>query len=720
MAMEHPKKRPVEIDDLYRIRLVSDPQVSPDGATIAFVLTRLRQQKDDYAANIWLVPTDGSTSPRKFTGSDGRDTSPRWSPNGEELAFVSTRSGKPQIWVIPTGGGEARKLTRLKHGVQEIEWSPGGEWIAFTAKVEGDSEAGGHSKESNGESHPDNSENRDPGNASEEGLTSPQARTAGEWEEDDQDEESEEKGDKGKDKSKDGVRLIERLHYKADGVGYLDGRSHLFVVKARGGKVVQITQGEWDVSTPRWSPDGRIAYLTNKEADSDYRNIQDVFVVNIDDTGKPSDSTQATRHNLSIRGMDWLPDGDGFCVLGHQRLDEAAYGSNVQVWHVGMDGEARNMTEGWNRSASADLLTDLRSGVGALRPRFSPDGRLAYFMGMWGGSVRLFSVPLSGGDVREAVGGDRMLLNFDLSPHGLVFGASTAAHPNDLYFASWDGSGERQLTDVNRDLLVRLDVPISHEFWVKREDGTRLQGWYLLPPGFENGKHYPALLQIHGGPHTAYGSAYFHEFQVFAAQGFVVIYANPRGSQGYGQEFADAILSGWGGVDYDDLMACLDYVIGLGFVDADRLGVGGGSYGGYMSAWMIGQTQRFKAAVASRLVSNLYSAWGNGDFTWKLWNWEFQGTPQERYQLYIERSPVQHAPSINTPLLLTHAADDLRCNLEQAEQMYVALKVQKKPVKLAIFPSGGHDLSRAGKPSLRTERLRQIAQWYDIYLKPDV
>jgi dipeptidyl aminopeptidase/acylaminoacyl peptidase len=204
---------------------------------------------------------------------------------------------------------------------------------------------------------------------------------------------------------------------------------------------------------------------------------------------------------------------------------------------------------------------------------------------------------------------------------------------------------------------------------------------------------------------------------VLAAGGYVVIYTNPRGSQGYGQAFADAIADDWGGVDYDDLMACLDHVIGLGFVDVARLGVGGGSYGGYMSAWIVGHTDRFKAAVASRLVSNLYSAWGNGDFTWLLWNWEMHGMPQERTDLYVERSPVQHARNINTPLLLTHAEDDLRCNLEQAEQMYMALKVQKKPVKMVLFPSGGHDVSRTGKPSIRVARLKHISEWFDTYLQ---
>ncbi|MDQ6693250.1 MAG: prolyl oligopeptidase family serine peptidase, partial [Chloroflexota bacterium] len=200
--------------------------------------------------------------------------------------------------------------------------------------------------------------------------------------------------------------------------------------------------------------------------------------------------------------------------------------------------------------------------------------------------------------------------------------------------------------------------------------------------------------------------------------GYIVMYANPRGSVGYGQKFADAIISDWGGVDYDDLLACVDHAISLGFVDQERLGVAGGSYGGYMTTWIIGHTQRFKAAVASRMVSNLYSAWGSGDFTWQLWNWEMGGTPQERTALYLERSPITYVQDMHTPLLITHAVDDLRTSIEQGDQMYTALKVLKRNVKMVRIPSGGHDVSRTGKPTLRVERMQHILDWFDQYL-PD-
>jgi dipeptidyl aminopeptidase/acylaminoacyl peptidase len=244
----------------------------------------------------------------------------------------------------------------------------------------------------------------------------------------------------------------------------------------------------------------------------------------------------------------------------------------------------------------------------------------------------------------------------------------------------------------------------------------KVHGWIMLPPGYMAGEKRPLVLEIHGGPHLSYGSAYVHEFQVLAAQGYIVLYTNPRGSQGYGQAYSDAIRNDWGGIDYDDIMACLDYAIEQGNVDGNRLGVAGGSYGGYMTTWAIGHTDRFKAAVASRMVSNLYSAWGSGDFTWMLWNWELEGTPQERTALYLERSPVTYVEQMRTPLLITHAEDDLRTAIEQSEQLYVALKLLKREVKMVRFPSGGHDISRTGKPSLRVQRLEHICGWFGEHL----
>ena len=700
-------KRNVEIDDLYRFRLLSEPQLSPDGRLIAYVQTRLRKKKNDYAANIWLAASDGSSEPRRFTGSDARDGSPRWSPKGDELAFISTRSGKPQIWIIRLDGGEARRLTNMKRGVGDFAWSPDGRWIAFTYAVDNDEDKRRAAESAKSGTTVD-SENRPLSGVTLPDLAGP-VRGAGEWEEDEEPEtEAEDKGDHAK--------VITRLHYKADGQGLLMRRKHLFIVATRGGNPRQLTEGDWDVAQPVWSPDGRfVAFLSNQEPDADYHDIADIFTLAISSTGQAGEMRRVTNHDSAIMGMDWLPGGQGFAAFAHTRIDEGAVATNPEVWAISPEGEKRNLTEGFDRPAGAWISSDLRSGAGEFKPRISRDGATIFFRVTTEGSVHIFSVPVDGGEVSRVLGGEREILNFSLGEQTIAFIATTPDVPNDLYVADVDGAHERRLTQVNADVLGAVRLGETRSFWVDNK-GTRVQSWVVLPPGYREGEKYPLVLQIHGGPHMAYGNVYFHEFQAMAAKGTVVLYTNPRGSQGYGQEFSDAILNDWGGVDYDDLMACVDNVIGQGYVDENRMGVAGGSYGGYMTAWIIGHTDRFKAAVASRLVSNLYSAWGSGDFTWMLWNWEMQGMPQERTRLYLERSPITYAPNIHTPLLLTHAEDDLRTSIEQGEQMYMALKVLKRDVKMVRFPAGGHDVSRSGKPSLRVQRMQHIVEWFEKYL----
>src|SRR5688572_16235974 len=571
--------RKVEIEDLYRFRLLSDPQVSPDGKVAAFVLTRLRKKQDDYASNIWLVPTSGQGEARKFTGSDKRDFYPRWSPKGDELAFISTRSGKPQVWVIPIDGGEARRLTCMKRGIGEFEWSANGKWIAFTSAVDEDDGAASEPQHESAQSIADTSSkdelNREVGAVSEEGFVS-SLPPAGDWPEDENDPESGEE-------KKDRVKVTTRLRYKADGQGFLERRSHLFLIESKGGKATQLTHGDWDARSPRWSPDSTtLAYIANQEEDADYRNIQDIFLLPISDEGKAGDQSRVTNHDCSITNMDWLPSGNGFTLFAHDRVDEGMFGTNLQVWTLPLGGGPPDkLTESFDRSVGYWLNSDLRSTAGDMRPRFSRDGSLVYFMALNGGAVQIFSVPVQGGDVKQVVGGERAVLNFDVSEDAIVFAASNERLPNDLFRIGIGGNAEVALTNVNRDVLVGLKLSEPEEFKIEGPGGISIQGWLLKPPDFDISRKYPLVLQIHGGPHTSYGSAYFHEFQVLAARGYVVLYSNPRGSQGYGQEFADVIRNDWGGIDYSGIMACVDYAISQDYIDSERLGLAGGSYGGY-------------------------------------------------------------------------------------------------------------------------------------------
>ncbi|HET9517827.1 MAG TPA: hypothetical protein VFO77_08890, partial [Actinoplanes sp.] len=391
-----PRKRKIEIDDLYRFRLTMDPQVSPDGRTVAYVLTRLRKKKNDYGSNIWLVDATGDGPPRKFTASEKRDMYPRWSPAGDQLAFISTRSGKPQVWVIPTAGGEARQLTRVKRGVGQFAWSPDGRWIVFTSQVDNAQDkqraAEAKSKGKDGGSAID-SENRMPGEAGSDDMLTP-TLPPGEWDEDLEDEKDDE--DKG-----DHAYEITRVHIKAEGQGLLLRRGHAFLVPAAGGKERQITEGDWDVASPRWSPDGKyIAFLSEQEPDEGLNNISDIFVLPIADDGTLGDLRRVTNHDTVIMSLDWLPGSNGFAVLAHSRVNEGAFGTSAQVWTVSLDGQVSRLTDGWDRTAGMLINSDLWAGTGETRVRFNAEGDTAFFIGTSEGTAHIFSVPLSGGDVR--------------------------------------------------------------------------------------------------------------------------------------------------------------------------------------------------------------------------------------------------------------------------------------------------------------------------------
>lgn len=707
-------KRPTVIEDLYRIRIVGDPQVSPDGKTVAYVQTRMRKAKNDYGSNIWLAAADGSGEPRKFTNSAKRDIVPRWSPKGDEIAFLSTRSGKPQVWVIPVAGGEARQVTFAKRGAGEFAWSPDGKWIVYATQVDSELDKKWAEMDKKGpkEAPGSDSENVQPGAAGsgEGSAATPPARGAGEWDEDEEEEkDAEDKGNH--------AYVITRVHIKGEGQGLLLRRQHLFITPSTGGKAKQLTEGDWDAGGIQWSPDGKqLAYMANREEDAELCTTSDIWVMDIDGDGNKGEERRVTKHDSSIGVMHWLPSGDGFAVFAHSRLQEGALATSLQVWTIDMNGEITKLTEGLDRTVGSWVNSDLWAGNGELRPYFSKDGKTIYFVVTDYGNVHIYSVPLKGGEAKLEVGGERSILSLALGENGFVFSAAHSGHPVDIFYAPFDGSGEKRITDVNGDVEHEIDLREAKEFRITRPDGVEIQGWMLMPPGYEEGKAYPLVFQIHGGPHVSYGQGYLHEFQMLAAKGYIVMYTNPRGSQGYGQVFSDAILNDWGGVDYDDLMACVDWGIEKGYVDKDRMAVAGGSYGGYMTAWVIGHTDRFKAAVAMRPCVNLYSAWGSGDYTWALWSWEFQGTPQERTEIYLERSPITYAPKMVTPLLLTHAEDDFRVDIEQSAELYMALRTSGKTVKMVRFPSGGHDISRSGKPSLRMERMEYIAEWIEQYV----
>ncbi len=689
----------VQADDLFTLRFLSDPRISPDGQQTAFVLTTAHKDDNEYRAHIWLH-RQGHGPPRRFTNGPKRDHDPHWSPDGRLLAFVSNRTGHSEIWVIPLEGGEAARLTHTAHGAGEPRWSPDGRRLAFTTAVgEDDPAPSRHAQESDAER---------------------KAR--------------QEKAEKAE---KEQPRHITHMRYKADGQGFLVARkSHLWVMDldadgTAAGEPRQVTDGDWDDSQPAWSPDGRfLAFSTNRTPDRDLNGITDIWVVPAE--GGAGWAITASKGDGYVPA--WSPDGTWLAYIGHENRPEGGLATNHRLYVVPMGpdghptGERQDCSGQLDRTVGSHVLSDMRSGPAADPPQWTPDSAAIYYQVSDTGRCHLYRFDLAGEAAPQRVlGGDRVILNARLSTDGtrLAYDVTDLTNPGDLYTCAVLADGrtgeETRLTHVNKGYFETHTIGAVEELRFAAEDGTELQGWVMRPPGYEAGTRYPGVVEIHGGPHLLYGFTFFHEFQVLAAQGYVVFYMNPRGSQGYGEGFSMAIRDHWDDPAYGDIMAGTDALLATGTVDPANLGVTGGSYGGYMTCWIVGHTTRYKTAVAQRSLTNMISFYGSSDVGPGLDDWEFGGLfdSPDQYQHYWQVSPLAYASNVQTPLLLVHPENDLRCPVAESEQFFVALKRLGKETELVRFPGGSHGLGRGGPPVMRVQRLGVIREWFGRYLDSD-
>ncbi|MDR7484815.1 MAG: S9 family peptidase [Armatimonadota bacterium] len=672
--------RRMTIEDLLSFRWITHVATSPDGRTIVYAQEVIEDlpradgpPTPGYRSALWLVDAAGGT-PRQFTTGEARDQSPVWSPDGTRVLFLSDRGAAPSdrrppkhLWVIPVDGGEARRITQGEHGPSEAVWSPQGTQIAFTGKP---------------------------------------VRV---------------------EQPSSDVRIITRMRHKFDGEGFWDGRyKHIFVVPSEGGPARQVTTGDFDHRDPAWSPDGtHLALVANRNDDADYTNVADIWVLAL----AGGDLRRLTGGVGPVFAPAWSPDGSMIAYLGHENACMQA--SNVMLWVVPADGSGppRCLTRHFDRSLVHHIISDMRAHPTAGRPVWSPDGRFVFVMVADGGTTQLAAVDVATGGVRLLTSGRREIYaeSYDAARRRVAMAISDPATPGDLWVGEVEGLDEgrpvvvteRRLTAVNNALLDEVELAAPQRFAYLGADDWTIEGWVIPPVGYDPLRRYPTILAIHGGPHAAYGETFFHEFQVLAALGYAVVLTNPRGSQGYGQTFTAATHHDWGGKDFADIMAGLDAALArFPFLDPDRLGVEGGSYGGYMTTWAIGHTQRFKAAVTMRSIANCLSQWGTSDLAYFKGYWEFPGDPWDAPEFYWEKSPLAYVNRITTPLLILHSENDLRCPISEGEQLFAALKKQGKEVVFARFPDESHDLSRSGKPQHRVERLRLIVQWFTSHIPP--
>ncbi|GLB58837.1 alpha/beta hydrolase family protein [Cytobacillus sp. NCCP-133] len=659
------KKRVIKPEDLSILKSVADPQLSSNGTDLAYVETRMLQEENTYSSNLFYINTSKENKPVQWTYGKHRDHSPRWSPNGEMLAFVSDRGEKPQIYIISKTGGEARQLTHCANGASNPVWSPDGKRIAFTISLK-------------------------PG------------------------EDAQEKG-KGKMKDEKPLPLeIDIMKHKSDAQGFWSGRySQVATVDIDNGEFEQLTSGEHDYQLQSWSPNGKsIAVTADLNEDKDFSFASHVFLVNLE----TKEMKKVTNGKGYFGSVTWSPDGRQLGMFGHEREYENA--THTKVWVYDLETEnLQCLTAESDISAGDFAIGDFQQGVVTPGILWSEDSRSFYFLATDHGNTVVYYGSMEG-ELYPALLDQQHV--YGLTTGGCINKAVVAiskpAYPGDLYLLDVPTGELIQLTNVNEEFLNEVEVADADPIQFKSSDDWELHGWIMKPIGLEEGVKTPLVVEIHGGPHAMYANSYFHEFQCLAAKGYAVLFINPRGSHGYGQHFVNAVRGDYGGKDYEDIMDAVDYALeSFDFIDKDRLGVTGGSYGGFMTNWIIGHTNRFKAAVTQRSISNWISFYGVSDIGFYFTDWQIQSDLNDIERLW-KYSPLAYVNEMDTPLLILHSEKDYRCPIEQADQLFIALKHRKKTAQFVRFPESNHELSRSGKPNLRISRLNYIAGWFDKYL----
>jgi dipeptidyl aminopeptidase/acylaminoacyl peptidase len=650
-------KRPIAIDDFFAMNNVRDSQISPDGKWIAYTVSTTDLKKDRSETRVWMVSAAGG-DPIPMTAKGYSAGSPRWSPDGKYLSFIAKRSesgddkndseDKPQVWALNRLGGEAQQLTKVKQGVSGYEWSPDGKRLLLSI--------------------------RDP---------KPYELT-----------------DDPKDDKKPRPYVIDRLQFKRDYAGYLDRyRTHLYVFDV-GSKEEprQITSGDFDDSDPAWSPDGKsVAFVSNRTKEPDGNPNTDIWIVSADNTDKGATLLQLTTNPREDANPSWSPDG--------KTIAYTTVTADLKVmWYATEYLATVSSTGGTPKVLTASLDRNVRS------PKFSSDGTAIWFILEDSGEQQLASIPAAGGNVTRHIKGSNIVEGFEVGGSMVAALISTPDVPGDIY--AFSGGQLKRVTSANKELLDKIELSQPEEIRYKSKDGTEVEAFLYKPIGFNPSMKYPMILNPHGGPVSQYDYSFNFNAQLWAANGYLVLQPNPRGSSGYGQAFSYALYAQWGVPDFEDEMAGVDYVISRGYCDPDKLGVGGWSYGGIMTNYLITKSTRFKAAVSGASEALFRANYGHDHY--QLW-WEVElGLPWENAAAWEKISPFNDVAKITTPTLWIGGAEDWNVPILNSEQMYQAMKRLGRTTQLVVYPGEHHGIR---KPSFQKDRFQRFIGWFDKYIK---
>jgi dipeptidyl aminopeptidase/acylaminoacyl peptidase len=655
----------IDVDDLLALQVASDPQISPDGSLIAFTILQCHEKANTTSSAVWLVHSkDGKEhTPRQMTGAGlekHHDFAPRWSPDGQFLAFLSDRNGSIQVYVLPLEGGEARQVSNLSQGVTEYSWRPDGKAVLA------------HSAWKPIDDH----------NEPETGAISV---------------------------------VYTRLDEQWDGLGYKQERHQQLWLLALDGAATRLTSEPVDLVQSCWSPDGsEIAFCANRRTDPDLSVSMALWVLTL--------STGQMRCLTSEDGLAQMPawSPDGQTIAYYYSIDQTETG-NISPWVVNAHdtGAPRPATSSAVNLTCLEMIVDELHNPIIGRPQWSPNSQSLLITVQERGQVHLYRLDTEHDQTVKLTSGNGCYINPQLSKDGqtIVMIRTDWFTPGDVWNMDPNGENRHKLTGVNDTLLRSRQLVRPKRITWQSFDGLEIEGWLYLPP-LGQGTKAPLILEIHGGPSLAWGDSYVHEFQVLAGKGYAVLAANPRGSAGYGEEFCKKTLHDWGGNDFRDLMLGIDHVLATEAIDETRLGIGGLSYGGYMTNWAITQTNRFKSAVSRNGISSLSTSGLLSDQT--IWfGYAMGGTGSAGGEaLQKSRSALTFADRITTPLLLLHAENDLRCPFSESLQLFVALRKRKHTVELVRYPGVSHliDWPDCGAPEQRADRLRRTIEWFERYV----